>query len=97
VEKLPIAAAAVQPDSEKVRPAATQSYGNRRQANLQGVRAMAAVTSLARLDEARMAELREKFFQLLDVDRDSEEFERLYQEVDAALEELVAEEPAVRL
>ncbi|HEY8417064.1 MAG TPA: hypothetical protein VIK93_03390 [Limnochordales bacterium] len=59
--------------------------------------ATAAVTGHTRLDEARVAQVKEKFLQLLDTDRASEEFERLYREVDAALEELVAAEWPARL
>lgn len=60
-----------------------------------GVRPMAtvAVKGKTRLEQAKVAEVREKFLQLLAADRSSAEFERLYREVDAALDELVAAEP----
>ncbi|MBO8141667.1 MAG: hypothetical protein H0Z37_05720 [Firmicutes bacterium] len=50
---------------------------------------MGAVLVAERME---MEKVKEKFFRLLDTDRTSAEFERLYREVDAALAELVRAE-----
>lgn len=42
--------------------------------------------------QAKLEETREKFLRLLDMDRDSAEFQRLYDEVDRALAQLIREE-----
>lgn len=44
----------------------------------------------------KLEETRQKFLRLLDIDRDSAEFERLFEEVDEALGELIREQPDVR-
>lgn len=43
--------------------------------------------------QVKLEETRDKFLRLLDMDRDSLEFERLFEEVDQALAQLTREQP----
>jgi len=49
----------------------------------------------AATDRTKAENIREKFFRLLEMDRESPEFERLFREVDEALARLAAEQADV--
>ncbi|OUM98744.1 MAG: hypothetical protein BAA04_05335 [Firmicutes bacterium ZCTH02-B6] len=50
----------------------------------------AVATDRTNLEEARLAEVKNKFLELLETERSSPEFLARYREVDAALSELVS-------